>query len=215
MKRRSKDENIKTNNEKAIVPECLATLFIEEHNSLIVSTTENVISVWDLGTKLVTQRWMVKNTLLNMVWSVKAQRLYTCGTESILTFKLDLSHVEDRYVGHTDKVLSLVVLDNYDLLLSGGLDHKIMLWDLQDGRNKGDLAGHNTAVRSMVYSEANDILLTCGFDWNVSAWDIGNRELLFVLKGHRAPVLQLVLVMLPRESIVLPLIKLDPVKFGL
>ena len=90
---------------------------------------------------------------------------------------------------HEDVVTCFAVITRHNLLVSAGLDSKILLWDL-GGQHKlrGRLRGFNRGVREIVYSSDHELLLGAGFEYNALAWDVNTNGLLMrcvaVLRGN-------------------------------
>lgn len=80
---------------------------------------------------------------------------------------------------HEDVVTCFAVIPRHNLLVSAGLDSKILLWDL-GGQHKfrGRLRGFNRGVRVVVYASDHELLLAAGFEYHGMAWDVNTNGLL-------------------------------------
>jgi WD40 repeat protein/serine/threonine protein kinase len=60
----------------------------------------------------------------------------------------------------------------------------ILLWDVETGALRRQLAGHESGVRVLAFHPTGDLLASAGSDGAVRVWNHGTGELLSVLLGH-------------------------------
>ena len=60
---------------------------------------------------------------------------------------------------------------------------QVILWGLDNMKERGQLIGHTLGVRSMSY--ANGVMVTVGFEYDGIAWDLTSKTQFLVLRGHR------------------------------
>jgi WD40 repeat protein len=84
----------------------------------------------------------------------------------------------DAVDGHRGGVLSIAVSWDGTLLLSGGRDGTVRLWDLQRGSLKAVLTGHQGWVESVAFAGASSQGLSASRDGIVRRWDLTNGDLL-------------------------------------
>ena len=87
------------------------------------------------------------------------------------------------------------------MLVSAGLDSKILLWDL-GGQHKyrGRLRGFNRGVREIVYASDHELLLGAGFEFHGMAWDVNTNGLLMKYAGGPRVVLLCVGLTIDRNA---------------
>ena len=75
-------------------------------------------------------------------------------------------------------------------LVTGGLDHQVLVWDPRTLQFCFELKGHRGGVRSMSWDRSQGLLLTCGFEYDIKVWGLISRRIYFFfhLKGHRRPL---------------------------
>ncbi|MBY0397702.1 MAG: hypothetical protein K2X91_14705, partial [Thermoleophilia bacterium] len=81
--------------------------------------------------------------------------------------------------GHHLGVQSVAVSPDGQLIASGALDRKVILWDSTDGRMIATLVGHVTPVFRVAFSGDGRTLLTCGVDRDrveIKLWDVDSRR---------------------------------------
>lgn len=74
------------------------------------------------------------------------------------------------------------------LLVSGGCDRELKVWDLETGELKFKLRGHHSTVRCLRVLEGRPIAISGGRDATVRVWDIETGKEIRVLAGHQNSV---------------------------
>ncbi len=99
-----------------------------------------------------------------------------------------------RLSGHDGPVRSVSFSPNGQLVLSGGDDNTIRLWDIAGGENVKTLRGHGSAVRACQFSPDGQWVASGSQDERVRLWNVaGYQETRVlhstVLEGHEDAVL--------------------------
>ena len=89
---------------------------------------------------------------------------------------------------HTGAVISSAVSQNATseevLLATGGVDAKVLVWNLGTGKPITELKGHTDIVPGLAFSPDGKLLATgCG-DWATRIWNAQSGNLLVTLGGH-------------------------------
>ncbi|KAK9470801.1 WD40-repeat-containing domain protein [Dipodascopsis tothii] len=87
--------------------------------------------------------------------------------------------------GHVMGVWAIMVWG--DVLVSGGCDRDVRVWDLRSGRCRRVLRGHTSTVRCLKMSDATTAV-SGSRDASLRVWDIETGECRHVLAGHQASV---------------------------
>ncbi|MGW1564474.1 caspase family protein [Streptomyces sp. NPDC002144] len=103
-----------------------------------------------------------------------------------------LSHpaLRDTYTGHTREVhaVACTVLDDRPVVVTGGSDNTVRVWDLATGQQLGQpLTGHTHGVSAMACTVLDDrpVAVTGGDDNTVRVWDLATgQQLGEPLTGH-------------------------------
>ena len=68
------------------------------------------------------------------------------------------------------QVYALVFSPDSQYVISGGSDRMIRCWDVNSGRETGQLDGHSDSVRGLAISKDGKKLASCGDDKIVVLW---------------------------------------------
>jgi WD40 repeat protein len=86
--------------------------------------------------------------------------------------------------GHTSWVLSLAASSDAQTLVSGGLDDRIMVWDLVSGDCEKVLEGHTKSVNGLAVAPNGQTLVSCSDDISLKFWDLQRGVLLRSRSEH-------------------------------
>jgi WD40 repeat protein len=147
--------------------------------SLGLSEPLTTLAVTPDGQRLVAAGW--DKTL--KVWEL--DELLTAG--SLLDGDARQDSCLDLH-GHSDLVRAVAVSADGRQALTGAEDGALILWDLDEGRNLGQLLGHGGTVYSVVLFEDGRRALSTSADRTLKVWDLESFQELASLCGHERPV---------------------------
>jgi WD40 repeat protein len=86
--------------------------------------------------------------------------------------------------GHTVAVDAVAFSPDGRLLVTGGKDNLLKLWDTKTRRELATLTGHTGHVRSVAFFPDGKTLVTGSNDGTAMIWDLATRQPLETLSGH-------------------------------
>ncbi|PPR07467.1 hypothetical protein CVT26_013437 [Gymnopilus dilepis] len=92
----------------------------------------------------------------------------------------------DRFEEHEGPVRGIAIHPTRALLVSGGDDYKIKVWDIrpQNRRCLFTLHGHLDYVRTVQFHHEMPWILSCSDDQTIRIWNSTSRQCIAVLTGH-------------------------------
>ncbi|CAG5078350.1 caspase family protein [Parvicella tangerina] len=73
--------------------------------------------------------------------------------------------------GHSSEVTQLAFSHDGDIFASAGMDHNIILWELESGKQLRMLAGHRATINAIAFMPGDSILASCSNDSTIRFWD--------------------------------------------
>eukprot|EP00698_Gefionella_okellyi_P017601 TRINITY_DN5177_c0_g1_i1.p1 TRINITY_DN5177_c0_g1~~TRINITY_DN5177_c0_g1_i1.p1 ORF type:complete len:579 (-),score=107.86 TRINITY_DN5177_c0_g1_i1:73-1809(-) len=70
------------------------------------------------------------------------------------------------------------------LVVAGGADHVVRIWDAETGKMVAAMRGHNDVVRMCAFSPSGRIIATASADGTVRVWSVAGSRALAVLRDH-------------------------------
>ncbi|RCJ28477.1 hypothetical protein A6770_23735 [Nostoc minutum NIES-26] len=112
---------------------------------------------------------------------------------AILKYKLTLESPDISYIlaGHADRVVSVAISPDSEILVSGCADKTINVWQINTGTLIRTLAGNIGEVSSVAVSPDGNFLVVGSCEHprsNVQVWHLKTGKLLHTLLGHQKPV---------------------------
>ena len=154
------------------VPGTCTSLSINE-NLLLVTSTDKKFRVVDLVTEKVVNEGEGHSLSINQgLWDVFGEYFFTCSDDGTVSLWSKAGIKVNSFLGHVNHVQSLA-LDNKNLmLLSGGSDCSVFLWDIRTFLPISLFEHvHQEPVTCLSFSEDSSVFLTGSFDGKIHLWD--------------------------------------------
>ncbi len=103
--------------------------------------------------------------IINTDWQLKQQFVKT------LQLAVDSEKELNRLQAHTNWVYNIAFSPDGKIIVSAGLDGKVIVWNLEDGSHK-ILNGHEDKVFSINFCSKGNIFVTASADKTVKVWNI-------------------------------------------
>ncbi len=95
--------------------------------------------------------------------------------------------------GHWDEILAVATHPDGQLVISGGKDRTIKVWDLASGECVYAFTGHEDRVTAVIAHQDGRRIISASADSTLKVWDLERERCLHTLTGHGGPVRALAL----------------------
>ena len=92
-----------------------------------------------------------------------------------------------RLEGHDRGGVAVAVAGN--LVISGGVDSIVRLWDLKVGRERTKFRGHEAPITNIVFSANGKLAASGSWDRTARIWEVATGRELHAIKGHTEVVM--------------------------
>ncbi|MBE8966762.1 pentapeptide repeat-containing protein [Nostocales cyanobacterium LEGE 12452] len=178
-----------------------AVHFAPDQQTLASSSNDTTIRIWDVsnGNCLSVLQGHTSGVRC-MQYSPDGQLLASgCRDGSIQLWSNYLSHDQHPKPdsinssakllhGHADFVWDIAFSPDGRLLVSGGRDGTLRLWNVQDGQSIHVLEGHTHDVYGLAISADSQLLVSTGEDQTVRLWNLQSGRNLKMLRGYTGGV---------------------------
>ena len=113
------------------------------------------------------------------VWDVCTLKCLTTNNNTVTTAICE---------GHKNSIYSLSINPSGTLLVSGGTENFIRMWDPRSCTKVGKLKGHMENVRALVLSPDGTQLISGSTDGSVKLWSIGQQRCVATFRNHNQGV---------------------------
>jgi WD40 repeat protein len=90
--------------------------------------------------------------------------------------------------GHVGEVYGVAYSRDGKILLTGGQDGTVRLWDPSSGQELAVLREHTSCVNDIDFSPDGDTFVTSSCDKTIKLWSLSQRQVLATLNGHTQEV---------------------------
>ncbi|MDZ7955912.1 NB-ARC domain-containing protein [Nostoc sp. DedQUE09] len=174
-----------------------AVHFAPDQQTLASSSSDTTIRIWDVSNGNCLSVLQGHTSGVRCVrFSPDGQLLASgCQDGSIRLWSAHLSHDQHpkpHFInssakllhGHTDFVWDIAFSPDGRLLVSGGRDGTLRLWNVKDGQSIYVLEGHKHDVYGLAISADNQLLVSAGKDHTVRLWNLQSGRNLKTLRGY-------------------------------
>lgn len=123
--------------------------------------------------------------IFSICFSANGKSLYVADGNSIKRFSTDDQKLLSTFSGgHRNTILGIDLSIDSTLLVSGGKDSAIVVWDVKTNQMLKRLTYHKGIITSVHLSADNRYLISGGTDKKVCLYDLQNNELISTFSDH-------------------------------
>ena len=160
----------------------------KEQGLLLSASADGSVTYWDVisGKSLSSIKGLSESDIYSLDLSKSGTQIAIGGKDfNVRVFDFDTKSLRmvlepgnSIKLGHTNRVYSVKFTDDPHILVSGGYDNTIFIWDLRTSKSIGYIFGPH--IRGDSIDVRQDTMLTGGFDKEgiLQLWSIGDKKLL-------------------------------------
>lgn len=156
-----------------------------DEQRLLVGGGDGVLKMYDLGTGCPVRRFEGHSGWITAVALCEdMKRVATAAhdyTARIYSFSGELLHV---LRGHDDFLHAVAICPHNGIIVTGGRDSRIILWDMATGKHCNSWKAHEGWVRSLAFSQDGKYILSAGNDGIARLWETSTNALIMEYGFH-------------------------------
>mmetsp|Transcript_2064 Transcript_2064/g.7645 ORF Transcript_2064/g.7645 Transcript_2064/m.7645 type:complete len:424 (-) Transcript_2064:521-1792(-) len=171
--------------------------FTPDGTHVVTASADASLKVWDpkTGTCLHTlHRNPFHDQAINAIHISQDSTVAITGAVdgSVRLANIQTGRVLGKLEGHTDSVETVGFSNKLPLCATGGLDHKLCIWDLHTLTLRGSKE-HPDSVIKLLWHPKEPLVYTACADGNVRLWDARTMECIQMFRGHSDAILDMAL----------------------
>ncbi|OMJ88590.1 hypothetical protein SteCoe_9454 [Stentor coeruleus] len=142
-------------------------------NFLLVTSADKKFRIYDLESEKCIIEVEGHNYGVNQgLWDMYGEYILTCSDDGTIKIWSKSGKQVSVLIGHSNYVQSLAIDPKNLMLLSGGSDCSVILWDLRSTQQITNFFHvHQEPVTSLGFSDDSSVFLTGSFDGTIHLWD--------------------------------------------
>ena len=163
--------------------------FVGNGDRALTASDDMTAILWDLKTLKPRKRLIGHGHKIMGLAVTKDGKRAATGSWDKTVRLWDLGRGETiRIFRASSPVNAVVFADSGKILIAGGHDGKISVWNTETGRTKATLEGHELGITGLSVSPDESRLLSASIDKTLRLWDLKTMRQVRVLKEHEGPV---------------------------
>ncbi len=106
----------------------------------------------------------------NFLWSPDGQSIYALQRSQTEVYEVATRKHKTNLKGHKDSATAIAFTPDPNIVLTGGLDHTIKLWNVKEGKSTREWKGHHHYVTSVALIDNGRTLISASGDHTVRRW---------------------------------------------
>ena len=161
------------------------TAIATANGRLVAARRDGTVDTFDLATGARTSTLSKGD---GPVWSVVfgrgEGRFFAAGQDTKIRLASASGRIESVFSGHDRAVYALAYAADRRIIVSGGADKLVKVWDERRHRLIRSLAGHSDDVRAVAIDARTDLIASGSNDKTVAVWSLTTGERIRLLTGH-------------------------------
>eukprot|EP00241_Pyramimonas_parkeae_P003675 CAMPEP_0114236432 /NCGR_PEP_ID=MMETSP0058-20121206/6839_1 /TAXON_ID=36894 /ORGANISM="Pyramimonas parkeae, CCMP726" /LENGTH=671 /DNA_ID=CAMNT_0001348377 /DNA_START=226 /DNA_END=2238 /DNA_ORIENTATION=+ len=176
------------------------------NDTLLSCSSDTTIKAWRAGTGECVRTWSLHTDYVQALAAAPAANKFASAGLSSELFVWDLEratgpHVQSRFKesgmhtyapsaanGHKESVYSVAMNSTATLLVSGGPENGIRVWDPRSALQVAKLKGHTEVVKALVLDASARLCLSGASDNTFKLWDLGQQRCVETFTVHKDSV---------------------------
>ena len=159
--------------------------WMNNNNDLISSSNDGTAIIWSAER---CERILILNALKGWAKDVKSydNLIAICGNEKFIPFfdKRTGKSIFKLFTNTNADQNCLSFHNSGGLIISGGLDHKIRLWDIRNQEIIRKQRVHSDQITSVNFNKNNDDFITTSKDNYIRFWNLRSNDILYSFNNH-------------------------------
>lgn len=161
-----------------------------EGKRIIIGSNYGHIDIWDNVTSKSIQSFKTDSKISVIRVTDDNKKFFTgCFNNTILLWNIIAGAIEMEYIGHTDRIISIITYKKGEKLISASQDTTIKIWDVKTGVCESTLTGHKDSVQTICLINSDRYLVSGSADGELILWDLEERKSIKNIEAHQGAVI--------------------------
>lgn len=161
--------------------------FSRQSDKVLTVGADKTVRLWDLASHQGRILGTTKHLVRSVAFSFDGANVAIGENYGLVRVFPTAGGPERTFDGHVGQVQALTFLPNDQQFVSGGQDHKLRFWDLQQGLLR-TIDASGMGITQLLASRDGTTLYSLGMESTIRRWNAETGEALPVMRGHRAVV---------------------------
>ncbi len=161
--------------------------FSMQNDQLLTVGVDNTVRLWNLMSRQGRILYTTKHVVNSVAFSNDGAHVAIGENDGLVRLFSTAGGSVRVFEGHVGDVYALTFLPNDRRLVSGGMDHKLRIWDLEKGLLR-TIDASGMGVIQLLASQDGTTLFSLGREATIRRWNVETGDPLPLLRGHRTMV---------------------------
>jgi WD40 repeat protein len=162
--------------------------FLPHDNKVIAGLDDGTMRIWDVVTSRQTDVFSLGSSIRSLAVNRSQVRMAVSLEGQMQIWDIQGSAEIKRFIGHQERISSVVYHPNGQNVLSGSFDKTLILWGASDASIVRTYEGHEGSVVALAFNSAGSRFVSGASDRTARIWDTETAKILATLEGHTANI---------------------------